>query len=176
MDNFDLFEHIDFLDEQACEISMAERSFAQPQATIYRGDKWDQLRETLQNNDDLMAAISDTTGQPLSSMITEAVLAIRATLLDGFTISLALSGGKDSTGTLHLLLFAMIGLVREGRGNEISAYHWISHTDTQVENPEVRNLHIPVENEHLFRFKMNADSGLRVHHFRTPQSTNSDVR
>lgn len=140
MDNFDLFEHIDFLDEQACEISMAERSFAQPQATIYRGDKWDQLRETLQNNDDLMAAISDTTGQPLSSMITEAVLAIRATLLDGFTISLALSGGKDSTGTLHLLLFAMIGLVREGRGNEISAYHWISHTDTQVENPEVRNL------------------------------------
>ncbi|MGU5759282.1 LysE family transporter, partial [Aeromonas caviae] len=27
------------------------------------------------------------------------------------------------------------------------------------------NLHIPVENEHLFRFKMNADSGLRVHRF-----------
>ena len=26
-------------------------------------------------------------------------------------------------------------------------------------------LHIPVENEHLFRFKMNADSGLRVHRF-----------
>lgn len=46
MDNFDLFEHIDFLDEQACEISIAEPSFAQPQATIYRGDKWDQLRET----------------------------------------------------------------------------------------------------------------------------------
>ncbi len=37
-------------------------------------------------------------------------------------------------------------------------------------------LHIPVENEHLFRFKMNADSGLRVHRFRTPQSANSDVR
>ncbi len=37
-------------------------------------------------------------------------------------------------------------------------------------------LHIPVENEHLFRFKMNADSGLRVHRFRTPQSTYSDVR
>ncbi|MGU5704261.1 group II intron maturase-specific domain-containing protein, partial [Aeromonas caviae] len=32
---------------------------------------------------------------------------------------------------------------------------------------KVRNLmmHIPVENEHLFRFKMNADSGLRVHRF-----------
>ena len=28
-------------------------------------------------------------------------------------------------------------------------------------------VHIPVENEHLFRFKMNADSGLRVHRFRT---------
>ncbi|WMX36652.1 lecithin retinol acyltransferase family protein [Aeromonas caviae] len=39
-----------------------------------------------------------------------------------------------------------------------------------------QGVHIPVENEHLFRFKMNADSGLRVHRFRTPQSTNSDVR
>ena len=37
-------------------------------------------------------------------------------------------------------------------------------------------VHIPVENEHLFRFKMNADSGLRVHRFRTPQCTYSDVR
>ncbi|GJA56665.1 hypothetical protein KAM348_40880 [Aeromonas caviae] len=39
-----------------------------------------------------------------------------------------------------------------------------------------RVLHILVENEHLFRFKMNADSGLRVHRFRTPQCTYSDVR
>lgn len=46
----------------------------------------------------------------------------------------------------------------------------------QRHQDETRALHIPVENEHLFRFKMNADSGLRVHHFRTPQSTNSDVR
>ena len=38
------------------------------------------------------------------------------------------------------------------------------------------DVHIPVENEHLFRFKMNADSGLRVHRFRTPQCTYSDVR
>ena len=38
------------------------------------------------------------------------------------------------------------------------------------------HVHIPVENEHLFRFKMNADSGLRVHRFRTPQCTYSDVR
>ncbi len=37
-------------------------------------------------------------------------------------------------------------------------------------------MHIPVENEHPFRFKMNADSGLRVHRFRTPQCTYSDVR
>ena len=38
------------------------------------------------------------------------------------------------------------------------------------------HVHIPVDNEHLFRFKMNADSGLRVHRFRTPQCTYSDVR
>ena len=42
--------------------------------------------------------------------------------------------------------------------------------------PDPLPVHIPVENEHLFRFKMNADSGLRVHRFRTPQSTYSDVR
>ena len=41
---------------------------------------------------------------------------------------------------------------------------------------KVSEVHIPVENEHLFRFKMNADSGLRVHRFRTPQCTYSDVR
>lgn len=41
---------------------------------------------------------------------------------------------------------------------------------------DVFRMHIPVENEHLFRFKMNADSGLRVHRFRTPQCTYSDVR
>ncbi len=40
----------------------------------------------------------------------------------------------------------------------------------------MKYVHIPVENEHLFRFKMNADSGLRVHRFRTPQCTYSDVR
>ena len=43
-------------------------------------------------------------------------------------------------------------------------------------NIKLSQMHIPVENEHLFRFKMNADSGLRVHRFRTPQSTYSDVR
>ena len=45
----------------------------------------------------------------------------------------------------------------------------------EVVAAEVSLVHIPVENEHLFRFKMNADSGLRVHRFRTPQSTYSDV-
>ena len=42
--------------------------------------------------------------------------------------------------------------------------------------PDVVTVHITVENEHLFRFKMNADSGLGVHRFRTPQCTYSDVR
>lgn len=58
-----------------------------------------------------------------------------------------------------------------------------SAAEFQALSDELRQLgavivqvHIPVENEHLFRFKMNADSGLRVHRFRTPQSTNSDVR
>jgi hypothetical protein len=53
------------------------------------------------------------------------------------------------------------------------AMHLLSQTKTGLSAME---LHIPVENEHLFRFKMNADSGLRVHRFRTPQCTYSDVR
>ena len=42
------------------------------------------------------------------------------------------------------------------------AMHLLSQTKTGLSAME---LHIPVENEHLFRFKMNADSGLRVHRF-----------
>ncbi|MFM5835321.1 PAS domain-containing protein [Aeromonas caviae] len=51
-------------------------------------------------------------------------------------------------------------------------------TDTSISSLLLATLmlHIPVENEHLFRLKMNADSGLRVHRFRTPQCTYSDVR
>ncbi|WP_199766831.1 hypothetical protein [Aeromonas sp. ASNIH7] len=52
--------------------------------------------------------------------------------------------------------------------------NWV--VDNLIEKGEQWIMHIPVENEHLFRFKMNADSGLRVHRFRTPQCTYSDVR
>ncbi|MFQ2681147.1 hypothetical protein ACK3YX_19700 [Aeromonas caviae] len=53
---------------------------------------------------------------------------------------------------------------------------WLKRMIEAEESERQCRLHIPVENEHLFRFKMNADSGLRVHRFRTPQCTYSDVR
>lgn len=139
MDNFDLFTGLDDFDNHEYTVSNPVLDTA-PVLSIYKGDKWDRIRETLTLNDDLQAALSETTGLPLSDMIAESVQAFRQALLDGYTFALALSGGKDSTATLHLMLFALVGLIREGRRNDISAYHWISHTDTQVENPEVRYL------------------------------------
>ncbi len=63
----------------------------------------------------------------------------------------------------------------EGRWKRYSVDELLAREKTSLDIFWLK-VHIPVENEHLFRFKMNADSGLRVHHFRTPQSTNSDVR
>ncbi|WP_408796373.1 TIM barrel protein [Aeromonas rivipollensis] len=64
-------------------------------------------------------------------------------------------------------------------GDEVGLLLDTGHLTFAGANPVAiaqRWVHIPVENEHLFRFKMNADSGLRVHRFRTPQCTYSDVR
>lgn len=61
--------------------------------------------------------------------------------------------------------------------NSLVKTGWLrAPTSSLMPTTRWRPLHIPVENEHLFRFKMNADSGLRVHRFRTPQCTYSDVR
>ncbi|WMX35724.1 hypothetical protein RE654_05675 [Aeromonas caviae] len=67
-------------------------------------------------------------------------------------------------------------LRRENRIRTIQASLAIEHNTLSLEQVTAVIVHIPVENEHLFRFKMNADSGLRVHRFRTPQCTYSDVR
>ncbi|MFQ2565438.1 lecithin retinol acyltransferase family protein [Aeromonas caviae] len=82
----------------------------------------------------------------------------------------------------HFVLWCIEGFHYSKQINQLISTGCIAHqalrTVTQ-KRPQAAlpgMVHIPVENEHLFRFKMNADSGLRVHHFRTPQSTNSDVR
>lgn len=84
-------------------------------AVIYKGDKWDNLFEVLRTNEDLHEAISDIAGESLSTLITDAVTSIRQTLLDGFHLALGFSGGKDSTCVLHLVLFAMVSLIRRGQ-------------------------------------------------------------
>jgi 3'-phosphoadenosine 5'-phosphosulfate sulfotransferase (PAPS reductase)/FAD synthetase len=46
------------------------------------------------------------------------------------------SSGKDSETVLHLFLMALIRAVRTGQ--TISQHHFILHTDTLIESPEVR--------------------------------------
>ncbi len=51
-------------------------------------------------------------------------------------ISLAYSSGKGSEVVPHLFLMALMRTKRSGC--KISQYHFIQHTDTKIENPEVR--------------------------------------
>ena len=135
MENLDLFDDLEFeIDITAPSPKAAET------AVIYKGDKWDNLFEVLRTNEDLHEAISDIAGESLSTLITDAVTSIRQTLLDGFHLALGFSGGKDSTCVLHLVLFAMVSLIREGKRDQISEFSWVQYTDTQVENPEIGNL------------------------------------
>ncbi|KAB1185705.1 phosphoadenosine phosphosulfate reductase [Photobacterium damselae subsp. damselae] len=59
-------------------------------------------------------------------------------LLAGKICQLAYSSGKDSETVLGLFLLALMKAVRNG--DDVSPYHFITHIDTKVENPEIRNL------------------------------------
>ncbi|EYU16583.1 phosphoadenosine phosphosulfate reductase family protein [Photorhabdus aegyptia] len=104
-------------------------------APILTGDKWDTIWQTLASDEDLnyVDASADTS---LAGMITTGVSAIYNALIDGWTISLAYSSGKDSEVVLHLFLMALMRAKRSGY--KISQYHFVQHTDTRIENPEVR--------------------------------------
>lgn len=107
--------------------------------SVYKGDKWDLLADVLANDPDLNFK-EDPDSLSMAERITLAIDAIKDALLQGYTIALGWSGGKDSTVTLHLFLFALVQLVRAGKGQRISQYSWVGHTDTGIENPEVRYL------------------------------------
>ena len=51
-------------------------------------------------------------------------------------VMLGYSSGKDSETVLHLFLMALIRAVRTGQ--TISQHHFVIHTDTLIESPEVR--------------------------------------
>ncbi|MFM5361646.1 phosphoadenosine phosphosulfate reductase [Aeromonas veronii] len=107
----------------------------QPHAVLLRGDKWDSVWSTLADNEDLNF-VDASRGTSLASLITSSVEAIHTALLDGWTMMLGYSSGKDSETVLHLFLMALIRAVRTGQN--ISQHHFVIHTDTLIESPEVR--------------------------------------
>lgn len=104
---------------------------------IFKGDKWDRLPDILANDPDLNFYED---GSSMAIRVIAAINAIKEMLLAGYTASLGYSAGKDSEASLHLLLFAMVSLVRAGKRNQISPYSYVGHTDTGIENPEIRYL------------------------------------
>lgn len=115
---------------------------------IAKGDKWDQVWQTLKEDEELNFRDA-TRNTCLSELIESSVQAIYAALLDGWTMMLGYSSGKDSETVLHLFLMALVRAVRNGE--RISQHHFILHTDTGIENPEVRWL-ADVKLEALERF------------------------
>lgn len=107
----------------------------QPLPVLLRGDKWDSVWSELTDNEDLNF-VDASRGTSLSSLITSSVEAIHTALIDGWTMMIGYSSGKDSETVLHLFLMALIRAVRSGA--TISQHHFILHTDTLIESPEVR--------------------------------------
>lgn len=111
----------------------------QPIPVLLRGDKWDSVWSELTDNEDLNF-VDASRGTSLSSLITSSVESIHTALIDGWTMMIGYSSGKDSETVLHLFLMALIRAVRSGA--TISQHHFILHTDTLIESPEVRWLAI----------------------------------
>lgn len=117
--------------QQALNFDLSE----QPLPVLLRGDKWDSVWSELTDNEDLNF-VDASRGTSLSSLITSSVEAIHTALIDGWTMMIGYSSGKDSETVLHLFLMALIRAVRSGA--TISQHHFILHTDTLIESPEVR--------------------------------------
>lgn len=113
-------------------------SFDNPTSSIIsplKADKWEAVWQTLKNDEELNYKDAGR-GVSLSELITDSSASIYQSLSDDWTICLAYSSGKDSETVLHLFLMALVRAVRTGV--PISQHHYILHTDTGIENPEVR--------------------------------------
>ncbi len=105
--------------------------------SFFGGDKWDSVWSTLADNEDLNF-VDASRGTSLASLITSSVEAIHTALLDGWTMMVGYSSGKDSETVLHLFLMALIRTVRTGQ--TISQHHFILHTGDGRENGQNRTL------------------------------------
>lgn len=104
------------------------------EAVIFKNDKWDNALSVLNTHPDL-TAIEPGREQSLGELVTSSVESIYTALTSGWTMMLGYSSGKDSEALLHLFLMALIRAVRSGAVT--SRHHFLLHTDTLVENPEV---------------------------------------
>ncbi|EAS8074402.1 phosphoadenosine phosphosulfate reductase, partial [Salmonella enterica] len=95
---------------------------------------WDSVFETLRTSPVLNATDAGR-DVALSGLITSSVEAIYQAMSSGWTMMLGYSSGKDSESLLHLFLMALVRVVRSGEIT--SRNHFILHTDTGIENPEV---------------------------------------
>lgn len=104
------------------------------EAVLFKNDKWDNALSVLNTHPDL-TAIESGREQSLGELVTSSVESIYTALTSGWTMMLGYSSGKDSEALLHLFLMALIRAVRSGAVT--SRHHFLLHTDTLVENPEV---------------------------------------
>lgn len=104
------------------------------EAVLSKNDKWDNALSVLNTHPDL-TAIESGREQSLGELVTSSVESIYTALTSGWTMMLGYSSGKDSEALLHLFLMALIRAVRSGAVT--SRHHFLLHTDTLVENPEV---------------------------------------
>ncbi|WP_277850708.1 phosphoadenosine phosphosulfate reductase family protein [Moellerella wisconsensis] len=106
-----------------------------PSISVLKADKWQAVWHTLKEDADLNYRDASR-GVSLSDLINDGTASIYQALTDNWTISLAWSSGKDSEVVLHLFLMALVRAVRAGI--PISQHHYLLHTDTGIENPEIR--------------------------------------
>lgn len=95
--------------------------------TVKEIDLWSTWESTL-----------DEIGGELENFIPRSFNAIYQGLVDGFTFKIAYSGGKDSSVVLGLFMMALYKAVQNGV--PISTHHYLLHSNTGIENPEVSNL------------------------------------
>ena len=108
-----------------------------PTFSLLKGDKWDTWMTGIQNDGNMTYQGKD---QPVSlgELITDAVEGFYQAIVDGRTLQINYSGGKDSEGTLALALLALVRAKRQGINQ--SGHHFVAHSDTGIENPVIRNL------------------------------------
>ncbi|MEX9871169.1 phosphoadenosine phosphosulfate reductase family protein [Providencia huaxiensis] len=106
-----------------------------PSISVLKADKWQAVWQTLKEDADLNYRDASR-GVSMADLIHNGTASIYQALADNWTISLAWSSGKDSEIVLHLFLMALVRAVRAGI--PISQHHYLLHTDTGIETPEIR--------------------------------------